>query len=324
MTFLALDIQMLEHLSEGNWPAADEKLTNDNNHVRLGRRAFLKHGTLVLTATSPGSSRLLADDVPPRLRVGLVTDLHYADKAPAGTRCYRETLAKLEEAARHFEQDKLSFLVELGDLIDAADSVDVERSYLKTINRPFSALCKDRHYVLGNHCVDTLKKEEFLGGVEQQKSYYSFDRGGFHFVVLDSCFRSDGQPYGRKNFQWTDANIPALEIEWLEGDLKASDTPVIIFAHQRLDVSSNHGVKNNADVRKVLEASGRVLAVFQGHSHQNDLKEIGGIHYCTLVAMVEGSGVENNGYSLMDIEPNGTIHLTGFRKQKSYEWERRA
>jgi alkaline phosphatase len=198
----------------------------------------------------------------------------------------------------------------------------LEQRYLKTINRQFSAICKDRHYVLGNHCVDTLKKEEFLGGVEQEKSYYSFDRGGFHFVVLDSCFRSDGQPYGRKNFVWTDANIPAAEIEWLEADLKASDTPVIVFAHQRLDVSNNHGVKNNADVRKVLEASGKVLAVFQGHSHKNDYNDIGGIPYCTLVAMVEGSGAGNNGYSLMEIESNGTIHLTGFRKQKPYKWER--
>jgi alkaline phosphatase len=298
-------------------------MTNENNHIRLGRRAFLKHGTLVMTAASLSSSKLLADDKSPSLRVGLVTDLHYADKASSGTRHYRETLAKLEEVTWQFEQDKPSFLVELGDLIDAADSVVVEQRYLKTINGKFSAICKDRHYVLGNHCVETLKKEEFLGGVEQRKSYYSFDRGGVHFVVLDSCFRSDGQSYGRKNFQWTDANIPAAEIEWLEGDLKASDKPVIVFAHQRLDVSNNHGVKNNADVRKVLEASGRVLAVFQGHSHQNDLKEIGGIHYCTLVAMVEGWGAENNGYSLLEIEPNGTIHLTGFRKQTSYEWERR-
>jgi alkaline phosphatase len=255
--------------------------------------------------------------------VGLVTDLHYADKAPAGTRHYRKTLAKLEEAALQFEQDRPSFLLELGDFIDAADSVDVETTYLKTINRPFSAIAKDRHYVLGNHCVDTLKKEEFLGSVEQEKSYYSFDRGGFHFVVLDSCFRSDGQPYGRKNFKWTDANIPAAEIEWLRGDLEAGDKPVIVFAHQRLDVSNNYGVKNHAEVRKVLEASGRVLAAFQGHSHQNDLKEIGGIHYCTLVAMVEGFEVENNGYSLMEIEPNGTIHLRGFRKQASHKWERR-
>ncbi|MCA8994956.1 MAG: metallophosphoesterase [Planctomycetaceae bacterium] len=295
-------------------------MMNDMTCIQLGRRAFLKQGTLVLAAAALSSPMLLAEDATSRLRVGLVTDLHYADKAPAGNRHYRETLDKLAEAATQFERDKPAFLVELGDFIDAADSVDVEQGYLKTINREFSPICKDRHYVLGNHCVDTLKKEEFLDGVEQEKSYYSFDRNGIHFVVLDSCFRSDGEPYGRKNFTWTDANIPAAELEWLQADLNACDKPVIVFAHQRLDVSNNHGVKNNAAVRKVFETSGKVLAVFQGHSHQNDLKDIGGIHYCTLVAMVEGSGAENNGYSLMDIEPNGTIRLSGFRKQNSHNW----
>ena len=298
-------------------------MTIFDHTIQVGRRAFLKHGTLVLAAASVNSTKAVENKEAQNLRVGLITDLHYAEKAPAGTRHYRETLGKLREAAKQFEQDKPAFVVELGDLIDAADSVEVEQSYLKTINREFSTICKERHYVLGNHCVDTLRKEEFLGGVEQEKSYYSFDRDGFHFVVLDSCFRSDGQPYGRKNSEWTDTNIPAAELEWLEGDLKVNDKPVIVFAHQRLDVSNNHGVKNNADVRTIFESSSKVLAVFQGHSHQNDLTEIGGIHYCTLVAMVEGSSAENNGYSLMEIEPNGTIHLTGFRKQKSHKWDQK-
>lgn len=287
--------------------------------IRLGRRAFLANGALVL-GTTLYPKMLSAADSP--LRIGLVTDLHYADKPPAGSRHYRETLRKLEEAAGHFDQEKLTFLVELGDLIDAADSVAVEKGYLKTVNRQFSGLCNDRHYVLGNHCVDTLRKEEFLEEVDQERSYYSFERSGFHFIVLDACFRSDGAPYARKNFDWTDTNIPAAEMAWLKADLEATDKPVVVFAHQRLDVSNNHGVKNNADVRKLFEASGRVLAVLQGHSHQNDLKEIGGIHYCTLVAMVEGSGEPNNGYAVMEIEPNGTIRLNGFRKQASHRWDR--
>lgn len=303
------------HYNEG------QKMTNKANPAQIGRRAFLQQGTLVLAAASAGAPTSAAAAHSTSMKVGLVTDLHYADKAPVGTRHYSETIGKLEEAGRQFHRDQPEFLVELGDLIDAADSVDVEQRYLKTINRTFSAICKDRHYVLGNHCVDTLRKEEFLGGVEQEKSYYSFDRGGIHFVVLDSCFRSDGEPYGRKNFKWTDANIPAAELEWLEADLQASKKPVIVFAHQRLDVNNNHGVNNNADVRNVLEAPGNVTAVFQGHSHKNDLKDINGIHYCTLVAMVEGSGVENNGYSLLDVKPDGTIHLTGFRRQKSRDWK---
>lgn len=264
---------------------------------------------------------VFAEQTEPPLKIGLITDLHYADKPAAGTRYYRETLGKLEDAGRQFEQDKITFVVELGDLIDAADSVQTEQRYLSTIDREFSTICDDRHYVLGNHCVDTLKKEEFLGGVGQAKSYYSFDRGGFHFVVLDSCFRSDGQPYGRNNSVWTDANVPPAELEWLVADLKATRKPVIVFAHQRLDVSNSHGVKNCTVVRRALEASGNVLSVFQGHSHQNDVKDINGIHYCTLVAMVEGSGAENNGYSAMSIAANGTIAIKGFCKQNDYQWK---
>lgn len=295
-------------------------MENNEPMICLGRRAFLQHGTLLLTAAALGSEPLFADEQKV-LRVGLVTDLHHADKPPAGTRHYRESVKKLIEAGEYFQQAKADFVVELGDLIDAADSVDTEQKYLTTINQEFSAISKDRHYVLGNHCVDTLTKDEFLGGVEQKQSYYSFDRSGFHFVVLDACFRGDGQPYGRKNSKWNDANIPAAEMEWLEADLNATEKQVIVFAHQRLDVSSDHGVKNCPAVRRILEGSGKVRVVFQGHSHQNDLKDINDIHYLTLVAMVEGSGVENSGYSLLEIAMNGNISLKGFRKQKTHEWE---
>ena len=286
------------------------------------RRSFLREGSLLLAGTAildPAS--LFGADDPPALRIGLVTDLHYADKPPAGTRHYRETPTKLAEAAERFGQSNLDFVVELGDLIDAADTVETELAYLKTINQAFSAIAKDRHYVLGNHCVDTLTKDEFLGEVGQARSYYSFDRGAFHFVVLDACFRQDGVPYGRKNAKWTDTRLPAEELEWLEEDLRSTERRTVIFAHQRLDVADAHGVKNSPDVRKVLEESQKVLAVFQGHSHKNDLKEIGGIPYCTLVAMIEGSGPENNGFSLMEIAGGGAIRLTGFRNQKSHVWQ---
>ena len=288
--------------------------------VRLGRRALLKNGALVLTAVSINVSSVIADEQESALNIGLVTDLHYADKPPAGSRHYRETPNKLAEAAEQFRKHEPAFIVELGDFIDAAETVAAELGYLKRIDRDFSAICKERHYVLGNHCVYTLRKEEFLDGVGQEAPYYSFDKGDFHFVVLDSCFRSDGEPYRRKNFEWTDPNIPDAEVEWLRADLKNTAKKTIVFAHQRLDVSNHYGVKNAAEVRKLLEESGNVLIVFQGHSHNNDYKDIGGIHYCTLVAMVEGSGSESNGYSVMSLASDGTITIKGFRKQSTYTW----
>ena len=93
-----------------------------------------------------------------------------------------------------------------------------------------------------------------------------------------------------------------------------------MFAHQRLDVSNHYGVKNAEQVRKVLEESGKVVAVFQGHSHKNEYQEIAGIHYCVLVAMVEGSGAENNAYAVMDLFADGSIRIAGFRQQQDYRW----
>jgi prepilin-type N-terminal cleavage/methylation domain-containing protein len=85
-----------------------------------------------------------------------------------------------------------------------------------------------------------------------------------------------------------------------------------------LDGTSNTFLMGERGLRS---ASGNVKAVFQGHSHQNDLKEIGNIHYCTLVAMVEGSGEQNNAYTMMTVTKDGSIALDGFVKQKSYQWE---
>jgi hypothetical protein len=288
------------------------------------RRRFLSNGTLVLAAAAGFGLQksITATNVSPSisLRIGLVTDLHHADKPAAGSRFYRETITKLNSAAEEFQKSGLDFVVEMGDLIDAADSVETELSYLRTINREFSKLSSDRHYVLGNHCVDTLTKTEFLQEVGQKESYYSFDRAGFHFIVLDACFRNDGVPYGRKNSKWNDANIPPAELEWLREDLKSTKLRTIVFVHQRLDVTTDHGVNNCVEVRDILKNSGHVLAVFQGHSHQNDLKDFDGIHYCTLVAMVEGSGPENSGASVLELHDDGTILVTGFTKQKSYDW----
>jgi len=292
-----------------------------------GRRAFLKNGALILSGLSlPQVSGIAAGALPAdkrgAVRIGLVTDLHYADKPPAGSRHYRETLAKLQEAATQYEKDRPDFVVFQGDLIDSGKSLAEEKQHLQTVVKAISAIPYPKYYVLGNHCVDQLKKDEFLQGVGQKESFYSFDQRGYHFVILDACFKSDGTPYGRKNFEWTDANIPPEELSWLQADLKQTPLPTIVFAHQPLDLkdTDSHAVKNSSEVRKVLEQSGKVTAVFQGHSHHNKYSEIKGIHYCTMVAMVEGSGVDNNGYSTLDVYEDGSLVLNGFRKQKDYHW----
>lgn len=279
----------------------------------LSRRAFLQNGSLCLA----GFSGLQAADAEakPLIKVGLMTDLHYADKPPTKTRFYREALAKLDEAVEVMNREKPALVVELGDFIDQADSVDREIEWLRTMESHFARLSMPRYYVLGNHCVGTLTKQEFAANTKASGGFESFEAGGVTFVILDSCFRSDGTPYSRKNFDWKDANVPKDELSWLDSQLSKASGPVIVLAHQRLDADKAHAVQNAAEVRSLLEKSGKVLAVFQGHSHKNDYQQIAGIHYTTLVAMVEGSGVENNGYTMLEVLADGSLRLNGFRKQ---------
>jgi predicted phosphodiesterase len=287
----------------------------------LHRRAFLQNGALFLSGGAAPS--LFASKAKP-LRVGVITDIHYADKAAGGSRHYRDSIAKMQTAVKAFNQHGVDFAIELGDLIDAAkNSVEAEIGYLRTIDAEYAKCRAPRYYVFGNHCLDMLNRKEFAAnsGANEQ-GHYSFDRGSYHFVVLDSCYTSAGTPYSRKNFRWTDANIPAAQLEWLAQDLATTTRPTIVFVHQRLDEAGSHMVRNAAHVRGILEESAKVLAVFQGHSHRNTHRNINGIHYTTLRGMVEGRGVQNNGYSEVLLHSDGSIVVTGFAHQASHAWKK--
>ena len=255
------------------------------------------------------------------VRFGIVTDCHYADANTAGTRYYRHSLNKLGECVEAMNEQQVDFLVELGDFKDQ-DSPPVEQntlSYLRAVETVFCKFDGPAYHVLGNHDQDSLSKAQFLTnikntGINPGRSYYSFDSNGVHFVVLDANYKSDGTDYDRGNFNWTDANVPMAELQWLRRDLAASRGPVIVLVHQLLDGAGSHYVKNAAEVRHILEQSGRVLAVFQGHRHDGGYSLIEGIHYYTLKAVIEGPGPENNSYAIVEVRPDMNINVTGYRK----------
>ena len=254
----------------------------------------------------------------------MVTDCHYADADAAGTRFYRQSLGKLRECVTLMNAEKVDFLIELGDFKDQ-DKPPVEQktlSYLQEVERVFQGFHGPTYHVLGNHDMDSLSKAQFMAEVENThirpgRSYYSFDVNGLHFIVLDANFKADGSAYDHGNFDWTDANIPPEELAWLERNLAEASNSCIVFTHQLLDGSGSVYINNASDARRILEASGKVLTVFQGHHHSGDYNNIAGIHYYTLKALIEGSGDENNSYAITEIHPGGDIVITGYRKAEN-------
>lgn len=297
----------------------------------ITRRTFLR-GTvgvgLASLSCAPGN---LSSRGRRPVRFGIVTDCHYADADPVGTRFYRESLGKLAECVDRMNAERVDFLIELGDFKDE-NQPPVEKStlsYLQKIEAVFRQFRGRRYHVLGNHDMDSISKRQFLSrventGIDAGRSYYSFDEGGLHCVVLDANYRSDGGDYDHGNFDWKDANVPARELDWLRQDLAGSRGPIIVFIHQLLDGTGSVYVKNAPEVRQILEASGKVLVVFQGHHHPGAYSHINGIHYYTLRGMIEGHGADNNAYAVIEVRPDGNMTVTGYRKAPSRELSRAA
>jgi len=291
----------------------------------VSRRVFLKSSTVSLAALPLSCASWTASHTGEgTARFGIVTDCHYADADAAGARFYRESLDKLAECVELMNAEKVDFLIELGDFKDQGKP-PVERetlSYLEAVENVFGQFDGPTYHVLGNHDTDSVSKKQFLSRVENTnidpgRSYYSFDVNRLHCIVLDANYRADGADYDHGNFDWTDANVPTAELTWLVQDLAGASGPVVVFTHQLLDGTGSVYVKNGDQVRRILEDSGKVLAVFQGHHHSGSYSNIAGIHYYTLKALVEGGGPENNSYAIAEVLPNGHITVNGYRRAMS-------
>jgi len=298
------------------------------NNWNLSRRKFLGIAGTTAAGLMLSPELFAKNSEKPMIRFGMISDIHDADREPAGTRFYRQSLTKVQEAIDRMNQEKLDFAIELGDFKDQ-DAVPNEANtlkYLTDIESVFQKFKGPTYHVLGNHDTDGISKQQFLErventGIPKTKSYYSFNQKGIHFVILDGDFTKEGKAYDHGNFSWDDSFIPESQINWLKADLKENSLPVVVFVHQMLghwrDVKLE--VQNAAAVRQILEQSGKVLCVFQGHVHEESYNLINGIPYYSVNAVVDGDGSENSAYMIVDIYKDGSLKIDGFRRATDRE-----
>ena len=173
------------------------------------------------------------------------------------------------------------FIIELGDFAEISDT-----DYFKIWN----SFHWDKFHVIGNHETDgghTLAQA--LAVRKMKNSFYSFDKCGFHFVVLDGNDKKDDNVKGYRQF------IGKPQIEWLEDDLAKAVYPVIIFSHQGLvtyqGAEADYGIENGDQVRKIIEDHNtenppkRVIACFNGHTHWDYVEKINEIWYIHINSM---------------------------------------
>ena len=206
------------------------------------------------------------------LKFAIASDFHAPD-VPAG----KDRVSSFVKAAK---DENVDFIIELGDFCRLDSASQVYRDL-------WSGFEGDKYHVIGNHDLDNYTVDEYVEGMNMPHRYYSFDKGDFHFIVLDGNNLYDGKQYRHycKANYYVDSKLRAFvdpeQLEWLEADLSATDKKCVLFSHQSIDMVMNNG----GEVRRILEDANRkagykkVVLAFSGHSHSNYTKEINGITY---------------------------------------------
>jgi len=256
------------------------------------------------------------------LRVGIFTDLHAHDTdSPVEGKVmttYPQRLGACVDAMNNWPAD---LVIQLGDFVNGAyvmgaDLGDPARivAILDQADAIYATLDSPRYYVLGNHDVYDLSKEEFLDHTAATTTFKSFDAGAYHFVILDAQYDKKGEDLAHA-FWVVQGNIPQSELDWLANDLAATDKPTIVCVHQRLEVdmdllSGGPEVLHNKEVQKVMEDSGVVIAVFEGHDHEND-------H-----TVINGTTSNSTNWQMRKIAlPRGRMSPSTRRHARSQSWE---
>lgn len=254
----------------------------------------------------------------PLVRFGLFTDIHWP--------YFAASQARLQDAVAFLKARNVDFIAELGDLKDNRDGSSRStaanaKADLVTLEGILLGFGGPVYHVLGNHDTDKLTKAEVFERIyngsdktnHPTSGYYSYDVNGVHFIVLDACFGSKGEDYSKGNISWTNANIPAVEEEWLRADLAAASGPVIVFCHQRFDsaAGSDYRVKRAATFRELFSSSGKVKVVFTGHQHVGGQSNEGGVFYCSIPAMRNSTA---NSFAEAAVYASGEVSINRFLK----------
>ncbi len=289
------------------------------------------------SAPSPNRQRVL--------RIGHLTDMHIrpTGRGPTGLVACLEHVQSLS--------DRPDIIFNGGDAIMSALGADKDSTraqweiWHKIMNENLEL---PMIHCIGNHDVwgwqrsraGTTGDEPLYGKawvkeeLELESGFYSFDKAGWHFTVLDSVRERGGGAYQ-----------PLLEedqIEWLKADLDAvpTETPILILSHVPVisvtpyffydDIVENYqfrvaGALMHQDVHRLRDLFANypnIKVCLSGHVHLVDRVDYNGITYLCNGA-VSGSWWHGRyqdcepGYALVDLYDDGSFE----REYIEYEWD---
>jgi 3',5'-cyclic-AMP phosphodiesterase len=281
------------------------------------------------------------------LRIAHLTDIHVEPELHANegmSACFRHVNALT---------DKPDLIITGGDQV--MDSFEHDHERVKGLWDIWQNCIKTDNsipieHTLGNHDIwGWNKKKSKTDGTEKgygkawacqmfarEKTYKSFDKNGWHIVILDSIQHDPKDPDGYIG------QIDDEQFAWLESDLKTvpAATPVLVFSHIPIFAVCvyNDGAKKKDDpndwfvsggnmhtdahkLRKLFLEHKNVKLCISGHIHQRDRVEFDGVTYICDGA-VSGNwwkgrnGECDEGYGLINLYSDGSFE----HAYQTYGW----
>lgn len=317
-----------------NWP----------DSPAVNRREFLRRSAL-LAAGGFAVNLAGAAEGPDPLRVVFATDVHLMlNDALGSARGLAQCLQAIEAL-----QPAPEFILCGGDLTQELPSLpldDAEKHLDRFLHLWQANTRRPTRWMLGNHDlagtkVSTARRDDprfgeglFCQRLGLSRSHYSFDAGGWHFVVLDDVvFDAAGEYIGDFN---------AEGLAFLRDDLAAHrDRPTAIGCHipavSVLPTMAGLAKSLGASVRApssliaqdtplfletIREARAPVKLVLSGHLHHLEQTEVDGIRF------MNGGAVCGNwwkgphagcaeGFTVLDLHADGTFEAN----YQTYGWK---
>jgi len=179
-----------------------------------------------------------------------------------------------EKAIKEINKINPAFVIATGDLVFAAESATISQAkeWYDIYSDSIKNLDVPVFNMVGNHDVVGISYKKDISnepGYNKEMyrdyfgpTYYSFDWGSYHCIILDPNEFLDGNQFYR---------IPDYQVEWLRKDLSyRQGEPLLVFFHE-----PTMSWENRADVLNLLNQHSTKM--FSGHWHMDILIDSQGI-----------------------------------------------
>ena len=242
------------------------------------------------------------------LKIGLITDTHVRPRRvnredrreSAERRLSTKEMSVFNEFTEKMGQFNPTLIIHLGDVIEGThDPVFLGMTGLRLVKK---ALTKNKvpiYWVLGNHDLRSVNRDQFKKALEIDYLNKSFDYGDYRLIFLDANYKGSG---GEEKIY--SGMIPKETLDWLKKEL-TTEKQTLIFLHQAVfkqPLPAEGGrqkvsIGNVEEVRKIF-AKYRVKAVFNGHIEVRHFEEDKGVRYYSLTGTKKSKTYPGSFYEL--------------------------